>query len=147
MVLDRHAERIAKLSDRRGRGCFQRRVTERLGGSFMSDLKDPHVIWIKGMLFLLLGLCAAVLLVLQAPTITVVILLCLCVWAFCRFYYFAFYVIEHYVDSTYRYSGLLSFLHYALAGNRRDGSQSDEQRDEARRVRPDFNDPSPPNSG
>jgi hypothetical protein len=30
---------------------------------------------------------------------------------FCRFYYFAFYVIEHYVDPGYRFSGLgSSFL-------------------------------------
>ena len=36
------------------------------------------------------------------------------VWAFCRAYYFAFYVIEHYVDSTYRFAGLLSFLQYAI---------------------------------
>ena len=31
------------------------------------------------------------------------------VWCFCRFYYFAFYVIEHYVGASYRFSGLLSF--------------------------------------
>jgi hypothetical protein len=42
------------------------------------------------------------------------LLLLLTVWAFCRFYYFAFYVIEHYVDSTYRFAGLLSFLQYAI---------------------------------
>jgi hypothetical protein len=30
------------------------------------------------------------------------------VWCFCRLYYFAFHVIEHYVDASYRFSGLLS---------------------------------------
>ena len=33
-------------------------------------------------------------------------LLAVSVWAFCRAYYFAFYVIERYVDPTYRFSGL-----------------------------------------
>lgn len=91
----------------------------------MADLKNPKVIWTKGFLFLLLGLFAAILLVLQAPRVTVVILLCLSIWAFCRFYYFAFYVIEHYVDSTYRYSGLLSFVRYALRKRHHDGSQQE----------------------
>ena len=81
----------------------------------MTDIKSPTVIWIKGALFLLLGLRAAVLLVLHAPNVTVALLLCLAVWAFCRFYYFAFYVIQHYVDPDYRFSGLLSFLRYAIS--------------------------------
>jgi hypothetical protein len=41
-------------------------------------------------------------------------LLVISVWSFCRFYYFAFYVIEHYVDSGYRFSGLWSFAVYLL---------------------------------
>jgi hypothetical protein len=32
------------------------------------------------------------------------------VWASCRFYYFLFYVLEHYVDPTMRYAGLLDLL-------------------------------------
>lgn len=86
----------------------------------MADIKNPTIIWIKGILFLLLGLLASVLLVLHAPGFTVALLLCLSVWAFCRFYYFAFYVIQHYVDSEYRFSGLLSFLHYAVCKRRRE---------------------------
>jgi hypothetical protein len=38
--------------------------------------------------------------------------LALSVWCFCRFYYFAFYVIEHYVDPGYRFAGLWSFVRY-----------------------------------
>ena len=87
----------------------------------MSDLKSPTLIWAKGFLFLFLGLFAAVLLVLQAPSLTVAALLMLSIWAFCRAYYFAFYVIEHYVDSTYKFSGLFSFLQYAV--RRRLGSE------------------------
>lgn len=84
----------------------------------MADLKSPAVIWTKGFLFLLLGVLGSVLVVLQAPSVTIVLLLFLTVWAFCRFYYFAFYVIEHYVDSTYRFAGLLSFLQYAIRKRR-----------------------------
>jgi len=40
--------------------------------------------------------------------------LALAVWAFCRAYYFAFYVIEHYADPGYRFAGLMSFIGYAL---------------------------------
>ena len=41
-------------------------------------------------------------------------LLVIAIWSFCRFYYFAFYVIEHYVDPTYRFAGLSSFLKYLI---------------------------------
>jgi hypothetical protein len=37
-------------------------------------------------------------------------LLALLVWASCRFYYFLFYVLEHYVDRTMRYAGLFDLL-------------------------------------
>jgi len=84
----------------------------------MADLENPAIIWTKGFLFLVLGLLASALVVVQAPSVTIVLLLCLSVWAFCRFYYFAFYVIGHYVDPTYRFSGLLSFLHYAFRKSR-----------------------------
>ena len=80
----------------------------------MSDLKNPTVIFLKGFLFLGLGLLASMLLLFEAWNIKVFLLLALAVWAFCRFYYFAFYVIEHYVDSQYRFSGLLSFFRYLL---------------------------------
>ena len=88
----------------------------------MSDLKSPTLIWAKGFLFLFLGLFAAVLLVLQAPSFTVAALLALSIWAFCRAYYFAFYVIKHYVDPAYKFSGLLSFVQYAIRP-RRSGSE------------------------
>lgn len=93
----------------------------------MSDLKSPAIIWAKGFLFLFLGLFAAVLLVLQAPSFTVAALLVLSIWAFCRAYYFAFYVIEHYVDSSYRFSGLISFLQYAIRPQRGESETPSEK--------------------
>ena len=80
----------------------------------MTDIKNPKLIWAKGTLFLGLALVASALLVIEAASVRVAALLVVSVWAFCRFYYFAFYVIEHYVDPTYRFSGLISFLLYAL---------------------------------
>ena len=80
----------------------------------MKDLTSPTWILIKGGLFLTLGLMAGALLLVQHPTLYVGFLLITAVWAFCRFYYFAFYVIEHYVDSNYRYAGLLSFARYLI---------------------------------
>ena len=87
----------------------------------MSDLQNPKLIWIKGLLFLFLGLFASTLLLMFAPSLQVAVLLGLAVWAFCWFYYFAFYVIQHYVDPGYRFAGLLSFVRYAWAVARKKG--------------------------
>jgi uncharacterized membrane-anchored protein len=81
----------------------------------MGDLKNPKIIWLKGALFLLLGLMAAGLLVFQTRDLQIAVLLLIAIWAFCRSYYFAFYVIEHYVDPDYRFAGLIDFLKYALS--------------------------------
>jgi hypothetical protein len=78
----------------------------------MKDLTNPFWIKLKGALFLLLGLAASALLLVEQPSLKVALLLILAVWSFCRCYYFAFYVIEHYVDPTYKFSGLGSFVLY-----------------------------------
>jgi len=80
----------------------------------MTDLKSRSTIITKGFLFLGLGLLASMLLLLEAGSIKVLLLLAVSIWAFCRFYYFAFYVIEHYVDPQYRFAGLWSFFRYLL---------------------------------
>ena len=82
---------------------------------FLFDMKDlTSVTWIKvkGGLFLLLGIAAAALLILENPGWKNAGLLALVIWCFCRFYYFTFYVIEKYVDSRYKFSGLWSFAKY-----------------------------------
>ena len=78
------------------------------------DITNPQLIKLKGILFLVVGLLAAALLLIEHPSIKVAVLLAIAVWCFCRFYYFAFYVIEHYVDSRYRFSGLWSFGRYLI---------------------------------
>ena len=80
----------------------------------MKNLANPSWIKAKGLLFLVLGLLSATLLFFERPTPRVALLLILSIWCFCRFYYFAFYVIERYVDPNYRFSGLLSFASYLM---------------------------------
>ena len=78
----------------------------------MRELADSSWIKTKAILFLLLGTMSAVLLVLERPMAKVALLLAVTVWSFCRLYYFAFYVIEKYLDPSYRFSGLLSCVRY-----------------------------------
>ena len=80
----------------------------------MADLTNPRVIKLKGALFLSLGVLAAGLLLMETPTWRHAALLGITIWAFCRSYYFAFYVIEHYVDPGFRFSGLGAFLRYLI---------------------------------
>ncbi|HKQ38625.1 MAG TPA: hypothetical protein VJ063_11145 [Verrucomicrobiae bacterium] len=81
----------------------------------MKDITSPGWIKFKGILFLMVGLSSAGLLLAEHPSIQVAVLLAIAVWCFCRFYYFAFYVIERYVDPTYRFSGLWSFARYLVS--------------------------------
>ena len=80
----------------------------------MTDITNPKLLWTKGVLFLVLALAASALLLLEAASLKATALLAVAIWAFCRSYYFAFYVIERYVDPGYRYSGLGSLLVYVL---------------------------------
>ena len=80
----------------------------------MRDIKDRKLLWLKGMLFVVISLAASGLILLETPNVRTALLLGLAIWGSCRAYYFAFYVIEHYVDPAYKFSGLGSFLRYAL---------------------------------
>jgi len=72
--------------------------------------------WAKAILFLLIGLISSILILVEMPTLRVFLLLGLAIWSFCRAYYFAFYVIEHYLDPTFRYSGLFSVARHLMTG-------------------------------
>ena len=60
------------------------------------------------------ALIAASLILLQYPDWKVALLLAIAIWSFARAYYFAFYVIEHYIDPTFRFAGLTSLVSYLL---------------------------------
>jgi hypothetical protein len=78
----------------------------------LGDIKSAKLIIFKGFLFLFAGLLAAGGLLLENFSPRIATLLAIAIWCFCRFYYFMFYVIEKYVDSSYKFAGLGSFLMY-----------------------------------
>ncbi len=84
----------------------------------MGDITNPRLLYLKGGLFVVTGLLASGLLLLECPSLKVAALLAVAIWCFARAYYFAFYVVEHYVDPDYRFAGLWSFARYALARQR-----------------------------
>jgi hypothetical protein len=80
----------------------------------MTDIKSPRLLYLKGGLMLLVGALASALLIDRHRDWQSIALLTVAVWGFCRAYYFAFYVIQHYIDPAYRFAGLTSFLRYAV---------------------------------
>lgn len=80
----------------------------------MGDIKSPTLLYCKGLLFVVLGLVAITAILLQYPSFYLAMLLAIAIWSFCRAYYFAFYVIQHYVDPEFRFAGLFSFAQYLM---------------------------------
>jgi hypothetical protein len=77
-----------------------------------NDIKSPRLLYAKGFAFLVIGFLASILLLVESPRLYVLLLHTISIWAFARAYYFAFYVIEHYVDPSFRFSGLFAFVRY-----------------------------------
>lgn len=82
---------------------------------YVKTLTSPSLLYLKAGLMVAAGSLAAVLLVVRSPSLVTAVLIAIAVWAFCRAYYFAFYVIERYVDPAYRFSGLWTFVQYVSA--------------------------------
>ena len=78
----------------------------------MRDLPSSRWMWVKAGLFVVIGIASSGLILAQLPDWRMALLLILAIWAFCRAYYFAFYVIEKYIDPSFRFSGLISVLRY-----------------------------------
>jgi hypothetical protein len=78
------------------------------------------MLYIKAFLFLITGTLSSAMIVGGRPSVEVILLLLITVWSFCRLYYFAFYVVEKYVDPSYRFSGLMSFVAYLVSKIRSD---------------------------
>ncbi len=76
------------------------------------DLKDPRLMYLKAALFLVAGAVAAGVLLLESPTLRTAFLLSVALWSFCRAYYFAFYVLERYIDPSFRFDGLGSAVRH-----------------------------------
>jgi len=78
------------------------------------DIQNRKLLYFKACLFILGGCMASAGILLEAPSFRIAALLAIAIWCFARAYYFAFYVIEHYVDPGFRFAGLGSFLRYVL---------------------------------
>ncbi len=83
------------------------------------DLKNPRWMYLKAALLLSGGVLACAAILLEYPSWRLAILLAIAIWCFARAYYFAFYVIQHYIDPTYRFAGLFAFAKYVLRNRRR----------------------------
>ena len=81
----------------------------------MTDLTIPRLIYAKGCLFLVGGIMAVGMILLEQPQLKIAMFLAIAIWCFARCYYFAFYVIEHYVDPSYKFAGLWSFFRYLIS--------------------------------
>lgn len=90
----------------------------------MSDLKNPKLIYSKGLMFLATGALASGIIIAEHPSVRLTFLLAVAVWSFCRAYYFAFYVVENYVvqdpttDGRIRLRGLWDGLKIAVRPSR-----------------------------
>lgn len=89
------------------------------------DLTSPGLMYLKAVLFLLAGSVAAAAVFAENPSARTALLLGIVIWAFCRLYYFMFYVVEKYIDPGYRFAGIGSFLAY-LWRRRRSEREKDE---------------------
>lgn len=78
----------------------------------MGDLKNPRLIYLKGFLFLFCAIAACGLILYEFWNPRLILLVAIAIWCSARFYYFAFYVIEHYIDPNYKFAGLTSFVLY-----------------------------------
>lgn len=86
----------------------------------MADLKSRHLIYLKGFLFLMILLIAGGLILFETRSWQIAVLLLLVVWASARLYYFMFYVIEKYVDPSFKFAGIGSFLRYLFSQQKKD---------------------------
>ena len=71
-------------------------------------------IYLKGGLFLIILIMSAGLILIALPSWRIGGLLLLTIWASARLYYFMFYVIEHYVDESFRFSSIYDFIKYCF---------------------------------
>jgi hypothetical protein len=86
----------------------------------VKDITHPRLLLAKAILFVVLGILAAAELFALHPDLATLVLLAVAIWAFARAYYFAFYVLEKYVDRSFRFSGLWAAARYLLTTGRAD---------------------------
>jgi hypothetical protein len=78
------------------------------------DLQNPKWMYLKAALFVGIGVLCFGFVWLDSPKLSTAAFMLLMIWAFARAYYFAFYVIEKYIDPTFRFAGLVDFVRYMV---------------------------------
>ena len=78
------------------------------------NLKSKQAIYLKAILFVLILVLSMVLNLTSEELSLRMLSILLMVWSSARIYYFMFYVIEHYVDGEFRFSGVYDFVRYVL---------------------------------
>ncbi len=89
----------------------------------LGELKSKKLIVLKGGLFGVCLLLSAAALVLQAPSLRTAMLVALLTWSSARLYYFLFYVLQTYVDSSLKYDGLWAMASKLLTRGRQAGAR------------------------
>lgn len=88
------------------------------------DLKNPRWMYLKALLFAGICGCSCALLLAERFDLRTATLLALVIWSSARAYYFAFYVVERYIDPSFRFAGLMDFGLYLL----RKGGEREQKR-------------------
>ena len=84
------------------------------------DIRSKALLHAKGWLFLLVGVLAATALLLESPTVRTASLLIIATWAFCRFYYYLFYVLENYAGRDRKFAGIFDAITYLFTRSKSD---------------------------
>lgn len=82
--------------------------------NILGDIKSRKLLIIKGLLFALVALLSGFGLLLQSLHWETLCLLLIFGWSACRFYYFLFYVLEHYAGRGQKYAGVIDELKQLL---------------------------------
>jgi len=75
--------------------------------NILGDIKSRKLLIIKGLLFSVVALLSGGGLFLQSLRWETLCLILIFGWSACRFYYFLFYVLEHYAGRGCKYAGIL----------------------------------------
>lgn len=80
----------------------------------MADLKSARLMYAKAFLLAGIGVLAATLILIETRSWRIAALLAAAIWGFCRSHYFAFYVIERWIDPKFKFAGLGAFAAYLI---------------------------------
>lgn len=86
----------------------------------MGDLQSRGWIIAKGIMFAVIVLLSGTFIVIEDDPWKKALLLGVCIWAACRFYYFLFYVLERYVGVAGRYDGIIDLCQRLMRQRRKD---------------------------